>query len=544
VARRFEFRDARSSKFWEVSTRGSELVVRFGRIGSAGQTKTTAFTDERAAAAAAAKLVREKVGKGYVEIAPAPAPAVTPQRASCFLAADDVLFARGFPAMHVLSEEPVTVKKASALAREALDAIDPVLPVIVPRDVLRRFVKGYLVGRHWGYGPKVTVLELPDRVAQREAALASDAEVEVADLDAFLAAHCPAAKQWKTAIDGKPVNVIEDETYGWRLAEMIHAFEVLLGDTELVARKLQAALLRAHGDPDAWGSWGRDRYCHNASAHHLAFALASLRPRLAPATWCELVGPMRDLASERLLVFSDLLACLADDGRKPVSPFYETPLAIRRGDVAGIRAAMAASEPGLWSSEVPWLLGGAAFEGLPLGAAKKLPAWRQVRLLDEVGRLALPELVPHVVTLLESRAARAEAAAWLAAHADFARPELERAVGAAPDAAARERLRAGFDAIGGKQTKPSRALSEDELDKELAALFDGLEAKLVACRGNRKKERAVMERTFEAYCEARAAAGEVLPEAYFGHELIDWSPKDAAAAERWVKLAADVQDGR
>src|SRR5262249_1426179 len=66
-ARRFEYVAGTSSKFWEVQVQGSEVVVRFGRIGSPGQTITKTFPDGAAAANYAEKLVREKVAKGYVE---------------------------------------------------------------------------------------------------------------------------------------------------------------------------------------------------------------------------------------------------------------------------------------------------------------------------------------------------------------------------------------------------------------------------------------------------------------------------------------------
>ena len=64
-ARRFEFRDGTSSKFWEVEVRGDEMTVRYGRIGSAGQTKTKSFATAALAVKAADALVAEKTAKGY-----------------------------------------------------------------------------------------------------------------------------------------------------------------------------------------------------------------------------------------------------------------------------------------------------------------------------------------------------------------------------------------------------------------------------------------------------------------------------------------------
>jgi DNA ligase-1 len=66
--RRFEFREGGSDKFWEVSTRGAEVTVRYGRSGTAGQTKVKSFADETVAARHAEKLIEEKTAKGYREV--------------------------------------------------------------------------------------------------------------------------------------------------------------------------------------------------------------------------------------------------------------------------------------------------------------------------------------------------------------------------------------------------------------------------------------------------------------------------------------------
>jgi predicted DNA-binding WGR domain protein len=51
-----------------VAVRGTEVSVRYGRIGSPGQTNTRTFPDAAAAAGHAAKLIREKSAKGYTEV--------------------------------------------------------------------------------------------------------------------------------------------------------------------------------------------------------------------------------------------------------------------------------------------------------------------------------------------------------------------------------------------------------------------------------------------------------------------------------------------
>ena len=65
--RRFELVEGSASKFWEIEQAGSELNIRWGRIGTAGQSQTKSFDDGTKAATALNKLVSEKTGKGYKE---------------------------------------------------------------------------------------------------------------------------------------------------------------------------------------------------------------------------------------------------------------------------------------------------------------------------------------------------------------------------------------------------------------------------------------------------------------------------------------------
>lgn len=65
MKRYFEFVGGTSAKFWEISTSGSEVTVRFGRIDTEGQTQVKTLADADAAARHAEKLIAQKVGKGY-----------------------------------------------------------------------------------------------------------------------------------------------------------------------------------------------------------------------------------------------------------------------------------------------------------------------------------------------------------------------------------------------------------------------------------------------------------------------------------------------
>ncbi len=69
MKRYFEFVEGNSAKFWEISQNGTDVTVRFGKIGTNGQTQTKTLADAAAATKHAEKLVKEKTGKGYKETA-------------------------------------------------------------------------------------------------------------------------------------------------------------------------------------------------------------------------------------------------------------------------------------------------------------------------------------------------------------------------------------------------------------------------------------------------------------------------------------------
>jgi len=67
TVRHFEFTGGSSRKFWDISVSGNSFTVRFGRIGTAGQSQTKSFANNARAESEAKKLIAEKLKKGYVE---------------------------------------------------------------------------------------------------------------------------------------------------------------------------------------------------------------------------------------------------------------------------------------------------------------------------------------------------------------------------------------------------------------------------------------------------------------------------------------------
>lgn len=66
--RRFEFQEGNSSKFWEIELGDCSLTTWWGKIGTAGQSKTLEFDSEDEAQKQYDKLVLEKTKKGYEEV--------------------------------------------------------------------------------------------------------------------------------------------------------------------------------------------------------------------------------------------------------------------------------------------------------------------------------------------------------------------------------------------------------------------------------------------------------------------------------------------
>ncbi len=187
--RRFELVEGTSSKFWEIAREGSVVTVRYGRIGTDGQ---TSVKDHGALAKAEAehdKLVREKTKKGYREVAvaapvevAAPAPAGAIAAAAAGASADDegtvkleadelgaVIPWRGHPAVPAWTEP---------LAGKLLAQLKLVLPNVVR-------------GLDDPPGP------ISDAAAARRASVASFASLDALDVET--GANLVAAFAWAKA---------------------------------------------------------------------------------------------------------------------------------------------------------------------------------------------------------------------------------------------------------------------------------------------------------------------------------------------------------
>jgi predicted DNA-binding WGR domain protein len=65
--RSLSFERGTSRKFWRVARAGSELMISYGRVGTAGQVTIKTFESVERASRELKKLTEEKLRKGYVE---------------------------------------------------------------------------------------------------------------------------------------------------------------------------------------------------------------------------------------------------------------------------------------------------------------------------------------------------------------------------------------------------------------------------------------------------------------------------------------------
>ncbi|SVB89353.1 uncharacterized protein METZ01_LOCUS242207, partial [marine metagenome] len=67
----YELIDDKSSKFWEIEQKGSAVHLRWGKIGTQGQSKIKELDSKEDATKEVDKLIRQKTKKGYLSGKPA-----------------------------------------------------------------------------------------------------------------------------------------------------------------------------------------------------------------------------------------------------------------------------------------------------------------------------------------------------------------------------------------------------------------------------------------------------------------------------------------
>ncbi|MBX3185315.1 MAG: hypothetical protein KIT72_01960 [Polyangiaceae bacterium] len=436
-----------------------------------------------------------------------------------FTPEDDVLLERGWPHLRVLTNEDV--EAPAARAEKALESLDPVLGLRVPRELAAAYLRGY------AFGPSINANrrsreENRPVLAARRAAIESGVPVDRAQLDAMLESLC----------EGK----IDDTYKHWRLPEVLYLYEAFLGADE-VASAITSALIEVAGR--ARVSFG-DSNSFNHPGHTLALTLPWLLRRAAPSVVTDLRAQLKAVAPQPRAKggakqYYALLHVLAEQGA-PLPPELEVldhRFMYINDDVPAVTTRLTAKPQfALRETRSVWLLGGKV-----LTCPVSLPDTKELQLamLDELGILREPAAVRVIAHLAARRATQAAAAQWLNAHPSHARPILEalREGGSAKDAkAAAKALELLQD--GQLDTPPA---SEAALEAEIARLFTELRSALEAT-SDRDAHIELIREAFEAYSEARAAAGDPTPEAYFTHSM-----GEHGLDGDWCMLAVDVMNG-
>ncbi|KQO83436.1 DUF4132 domain-containing protein [Rhizobium sp. Leaf262] len=117
---RYELVEGTSSKFWEVFVSGVSLKIRYGRIGTQGQSKDKDFSTAEDAEKEKKKLVKEKTGKGYLRVADGEMPAPSAPAAASPEASKDENLTTPSPAASEATTQPPVL--AQPVAKPVVDA--------------------------------------------------------------------------------------------------------------------------------------------------------------------------------------------------------------------------------------------------------------------------------------------------------------------------------------------------------------------------------------------------------------------------------------
>ncbi len=437
-----------------------------------------------------------------------------------FTPEDDALFARGYPQLRIVEDGPDDPKKRTKAVEKALDAIDPVLRIRVPKAFAAAYLRGYRVGpllfvdaNHQGNAEK--------RV-ERALAIASDAPITEALLE-------------DTLREGT-VAMGRDTYASWRLPEVLHLFEHFLG-SEAVARAVVDRLVVLGTDLSIWGFAGDARRT-NASGHHLARALPWILMRVDPRLAAELRGRLAKVAPKKQdgidpAAYFALLDAVAHPAREELDRALEAlsvPLALAHGHAAPVRIALARQPQvmlvGWMPGRLVWLLGSQF-----LGGKLALTGLPPMPLFDSLAPLRDPGVVRAIAHLGAGRAAANAAKGWLVEHAAYARPVLET-LARLDDPKEAKIAEKALDLMAGAAPAAPPA-SEDQLEAEIAAIFRNL-GQALRRSNDREAMIAHIREAHEAYTEARAAVGDPTPEAYFTHRFGDFGLGE------WAMLAVDA----
>lgn len=400
------------------------------------------------------------------------------------------LLRRGWPRLRILSDDPKENSKAEALARKHASGLDPILFVHWPRTAATTYLHLF------------ADQNVGNSADPKKATVDSSKPIDVDVLDRVLAQ-------------------LGKLGYDWLMHDALFLAEAFLGP-RLCAERTIAALERLDFSKiDRPASWSivaigclelfvlraDDDALHDEVVERLgAIAKRAGNSLVAARVRLTLEGAKAHPAVKDLLHYNaDWLS--VDEAHFPKYLSHEyadrlyTPIVAR---VAG---------PGL----VPAKLA---------DSARRQPVWKQLERCETFECVKHQFVVELFAGMVGSKGAKGKPEAWLAEHLEFARPTLERLVAESHREAAA--LQAILSCSGAAPIATKRKLTARQVDTLVKKAFVALAQAMKTARGNPAAEREAIRATVHAIVEARAEAGEVLPEAHVGHFLM---------LDGWGKLA-------
>lgn len=111
MIKRVEFVEGSSSKFWQVEVVGSEVTTQWGRIGTAGQSKSKTYADEASALKDAQAQLASKLKGGYQEVGAPEKSASSPK-------------AESDPSPSAVQNQPASTKKSTGSPKKSKSSSD------------------------------------------------------------------------------------------------------------------------------------------------------------------------------------------------------------------------------------------------------------------------------------------------------------------------------------------------------------------------------------------------------------------------------------
>ncbi|MBK9260383.1 MAG: hypothetical protein IPM54_11175 [Polyangiaceae bacterium] len=449
-----------------------------------------------------------------------------PGRGLCFTCEDADLFERGYPELRRLTDEPIEPKRAFELAEKALDAIDPCFRIDVPRAIAKPFLLGYRVGPLLFVDSNHPTKNAQLRV-ERAALMHSDRAIDQKLLDETLEQH---------GFD------MGDTYASWRWPKVLYLYEEFIG-TEKVARSVAKFLILAAKELKRWGFAGQDPYRTNAAAHYIALTLPWLLRRVESTIADEIRAQMLEVPAPEKMptqsprAFGAMLHWIANPSRNVHETLkcLEFPLALRRDDAEFVVRESKNPKVIYWSfARVCWLMG----TRLLVDRDVTVRGQDFPRLVDKIALFRDPGVVRLMAQMAAQRAGKKAAGDWLKKHADYARPILEK-LASLEDEKEVKAARLALELIETVQQKgpivEALPLDDDALEREVEGIFEEL-GKRLRKAPHRDAEVAAIREAYDAYAEARSAAGDPIPEAYFTHRFGDFG------LGKWAMLAVDAID--